>query len=222
MQNAVIGKAIYNYLLFLPNNYSSRLNWPVILYLHGIGAKGEYLEVLKANGLPSFLEEHPGLPFIVISPQCPTDQDWSSDRLGRFLDEMRAKYRIDTDRTYLTGIGEGASAAWRLALSQPERFAALAPVCGGGNPHEACNLRDLPVWIFHGARDRIVPISDAQGMVLALKLCGGNVNFTIYPDAAHDSWTATYRNPRLYAWFLEHTRTGFSEPAFDPVADDLE
>lgn len=178
--------------------------------------------MLKANGLPKYLEERGDFSFIVVSPQCPDDEEWSTDKLDRLLDRIIQEYGIDEDRIYLTAIGEGASAAWRFANIRPNRFAAIAPVCGGGNPHEACFLRDLPVWIFHGAQDRIFPVSEAQGMVLALKLCGGIVNFTIYPEAGHDSWTATYANPQLYSWFLEQTRSRYFEPALDPVAEDMD
>lgn len=222
MQSSITRSDTYDYLLFLPGDHKSGKKWPAILYLHGVGGKGDYLEMLKANGLPEFLEGREDFPFIAVSPQCPESEDWSPALLNRFLDDIIEKYEVDPDRIYLTGIGEGASAAWKLAAGRPERFAAVAPVCGGGNAHEACLLRDLPVWIFHGARDRIVPISEAQGMVLALKLCGGNVNFTIYPEAGHDTWTATYSNPELYSWFLDQRRSRYSEPALDPVAEDMD
>ncbi len=222
MQKAVIGSTTYNHLLFLPEDYGPGRSWPVILYLHGIGAKGDYIEMLKAHGLPKYLEGHKDFPFITVSPQCPDDEDWSSDKLDRLLDEFIEDYRIDVDRVYLTGIGEGASAAWRLAGTRPSRFAAFAPVCGGGNPHEACFLRNLPVWIFHGAKDSIFPLTEAQGMVLALRLCGGIVNLTVYPEADHDSWTDTYSNPELYAWLLKQTRSRFTEAALDPVVEDLD
>ncbi len=220
MQRAIRSPNTYNHLLYLPEGYGTGQKWPAILYLHGIGAKGDYIEVLKANGLPKYLEGRKDFPFMVVSPQCPADEEWSPDRLDRLIDQVIEDYRIDVDRIYLTGIGEGASAAWRLAGIRPSRFAAMAPVCGGGDPHEACFLRNLPVWIFHGAKDRIFPVSEAQGMVLALRLCGGIVNVTVYPEAGHDSWTATYSNPELYSWFLEQTRSRFTEAALDPVAED--
>jgi predicted peptidase len=222
MQKSVFHAQTYNHLLHIPKHYEKQEKWPAIVYLHGVGGRGDYLEILKAHGLPALLDKQEDFPFLVISPQCPEDQEWSFDRLGRLLDDAARELRIDRDRVYLTGIGTGATTAWRLAAAQPERFAALAPVCGSGNAHEVCNLRDLPVWIFHGARDRIYPVSEAQSLVLALKLCGGKVSATIYPEADHDSWTATYGNPQLYAWFLEHDRSSFTEPAFDPVAEEID
>jgi predicted peptidase len=222
MQKAVRSTITYDYLIHLPEGYDSREIWPLIVYLHGAGGKGDYLEMLKAHGLPEVVESRHDFPFVVVSPQCPSDQEWSLPLLSIFLDHVAEGYRIDSDRIYLTGIGEGAGAAWRWAAKEPEKFAALAPVCGPGNPHEVCKLRDVPVWTFHGARDRLVPFSETQSMVLALKLCGGNVNFTIYPEADHDSWSKAYNDPELYSWFLEHSRTDYLEPAFDPITEDLD
>jgi predicted peptidase len=222
MQKSVFRIQSYNHLLYVPKNYEVQKKWPAIVYLHGVEGKGEYLEILKTHGLPSLLDEQEDFPFIVISPQCPQEQEWSFDRLGKLLDDTAREFKIDEDRVYLTGVGTGATTAWRFAMDQPWRFAALAPVCGSGNPHEVCNLRDVPVWIFHGARDRIHPVSDAQSLVLALKLCGGKVSFTIYPEADHDSWAAAYGDPQLYAWFLEQDRSSYTEPAFDPIAEDMD
>ena len=100
---------------------------------------------------------------------------------------------------------------WRLAAAYPDRFAAIAPVCGGGNPNDAARISHLPVWVFHGAKDTVVLVKDSEQMVEALKAAGGEVKFTVYPEAEHDSWTATYGNPELYAWFLGHRRGGGAE-----------
>jgi predicted peptidase len=222
MQKEISSDITYNYLLHLPRDYAVLEKWPAIIYLHGIGGKGDYLEKLKAHGLPEMLDRRDDFPFIVISPQCPSNREWSLYALSALLRRVVEEYKIDDNRVYLTGIGEGAAAAWRWTAKEPEKFAALAPVCGPGNPYEVCKLRDVPVWTFHGARDRVVPISETQSVVLALKLCGGNVNFTVYPEVGHDSWSNAYNNPELYSWFLEHNRAKFSEPASDPVTQDLD
>ena len=94
--------------------------------------------------------------------------------------------------------------AWRQP--SPNGQAAIAPICGGGDPEQACNLKGLPVWAFHGALDTVVPLSRSDEMVEALQACGGNVKFTVYPEAGHDSWTQTYNNPALYDWFKQHRR----------------
>jgi predicted peptidase len=100
----------------------------------------------------------------------------------------------------------GGYGSWKLAKLYPERFAAVAPICGGGDPGQADRLKDIPIWVFHGAKDPVVPLSESERMVEALKAVGGNVRFTVYPDAEHDSWTQTYDNPELYEWFLQQRR----------------
>ncbi len=205
-QQQVTRTGSYNYLLFLPEVYETQDKWPTILFLHGAGEKGSNLEYVKRHGVPRIVEEQPDFPFIAVSPQCPQGQYWSVPRLSTLLDEVESSYRVDPARIYLTGISMGGFGTWRLAAAQPDRFAAIAPICGGGDAADACNLKDLPVWAFHGARDRIVPISESEKMVEALKACGGNVKFTVYPEADHDSWTQTYNNPALFDWFKQHQR----------------
>lgn len=99
----------------------------------------------------------------------------------------------------------GGFGTWSLAQAHPERFAAIAPVCGGGIARTACKLKDIPVWAFHGAKDPVVRVEESKKMVDAVNDCGGNAKLTIYPESGHDSWTETYNNPALYEWFLEHS-----------------
>ncbi|MEH2072656.1 MAG: prolyl oligopeptidase family serine peptidase [Nostoc sp.] len=197
----------YNYLLFLPDrNGLPQPLLPTILFLHGAGERGSNLDEVKNHGVAKIVEEQPDFPFIVISPQCPRGQYWSVKRLSVLLDEVIASYPVDLDRIYLTGLSMGGYGTWHLAAVQPQIFAAIAPICGGGKPTQAPNLKNLPVWAFHGAKDDIVPLSESEIMVSALQACGGNVKFTVYPEAEHDSWTQTYNNPELYQWFLQHRR----------------
>ena len=123
------------------------------------------------------------------------------------LTELLATLRADPDRVYLTGLSMGGFGTWSLAMAYPDRFAAIAPICGGGDPQLACALKDVPVWAFHGAKDPTVPLEQSEQMVQALEACGGNVRLTVYPEADHDSWPETYANPDLYAWFLSHARS---------------
>jgi predicted peptidase len=122
-----------------------------------------------------------------------------------------AQYAVDEERVYVTGLSMGGFGTWSLAQAHPERFAAIAPICGGGNPELAGNLRHVPVWAFHGAKDNVVPLSASQEMVDALKAIGADVKFTIYPEAYHDAWTETYENPQLYEWLLQHKRFSSDE-----------
>jgi predicted peptidase len=144
--------------------------------------------------------------FIIVSPQCPNDMWWpeKTDLLITLLDEIEAKYRVDTDRVYLTGLSMGGFGTWTLAAKYPNRFAAIAPICGGGERYSANRLKKVPVWAFHGAKDNTVPLARSQEMVDAIKKVGGDAKLTVYPEAEHDSWTETYNNPELYQWFLSH------------------
>jgi predicted peptidase len=199
-----------NYLLYLPKGYGTdpHKKWPLILFLHGAGERGDDLELVKVHGIPKILKRRKTFPFIVVSPQCSEDAWWPGEveALAALLDEVVARYAVDPERVYLTGLSMGGFGAWSLAMARPERFAAVAPICGGGNPGRVCVLKDVPVWAFHGALDPVVPLARSEEMVNALKACGGDVRLTVYPDAEHDSWTRTYDDPELYAWFLRHTR----------------
>ena len=197
-----------NYLLYLPREYvKENTRWPMILFLHGAGERGDDLELVKKHGPPKIAEEKEDFPFIVVSPQCPEGNWWERENLIALLDEIVANYDIDEERIYLTGLNMGGFGTWDLAARYPERFAAIAPVCGGGIPPTTRKLVDVPVWVFHGALDETVPLKYSEDMVNALKKFEGNVKFTVYPEAKHDSWTETYDNPELYKWFLRHRKT---------------
>jgi len=199
-------KVKMNYLLFLPEGYEkAEKPWPLILFLHGAGESGDDLQKVKIHGPPKIVETKRDLPFIVVSPQSP-GRGWNAETLIALLDDVVAKYKVDKDRIYLTGLSMGGFGSWTLAAAYPDRFAAVVPICGGGNPADAKRLKDLPIWVFHGAKDPVVPLARSEAMVNALKEAGGNVKFTVYPDAGHDSWTATYDNPELYKWMLEQRR----------------
>ena len=204
-----------DYLLFLPREYGAQAErrWPLILFLHGAGERGDDLEILKRHGIPHIAEQYPDFPFVAVSPQCPDRSWWQMQivTVGLLLSQVVTTLAVDTDRVYLTGISMGGFGAWYLGARHPERFAAVAPICGyglssRGFPARVCSLKDVPVWTFHGAQDNVVPLSDTQKLVNTLRACGGGVRFTVYPDAGHNSWTRTYENPDLYEWFLRHVR----------------
>jgi predicted peptidase len=198
------------YLLYLPPEYHSQRQkaWPLLLFLHGAGEQGSNIEKVKDAGLPEMLEKGTQLPFIVVSPQCPVGDAWDGKlkALTELLDDVSSHYRVDPDRVYLTGLSMGGFGAWALAAYAPDRFAAVIPICGGGELSSVPRLKKLPIWAFHGAKDDIVPIEQTRQMVDALKKANGNVKFTVYPNARHDSWTATYENPEVYKWLLDHKR----------------
>ena len=197
------------YLLFLPEGYVQKnQRWPLILFLHGAGERGDDLELVKKHGPPKIVEQKKDFPFIVVSPQCPSGSWWTDEIevLTNLLDDIVARYQVDSTRIYLTGLSMGGYGTWALAAAYPARFAAIAPVCGGGKRFMAGNLRNVPVWAFHGAKDNVVPLKESEEMVQAIKAAGGDAKLTVYPDAGHDSWTATYNNQELYDWFLQHHR----------------
>jgi predicted peptidase len=196
-----------NYLLYLPADYGKdKKKRPLIMFLHGAGERGDNLELVKKHGMPKMISQGNGFDFIVVSPQCPNDLWWheQTDVLINLLDEIEAKYRVDTDRVYLTGLSMGGFGTWSLAQRYPQRFAAIAPICGSGEWYAAYRLKNVPVWAFHGDSDKIVPLQQSKEMVEAVRTAGGNAKLTVYPDTDHDSWTQTYDNPELYQWFLSH------------------
>ena len=205
-EKEVITRMKLDYLLYLPEGYeTSEKQYPLILFLHGAGESGSDVNRVKKHGMAKVVETRKDLPFLVVSPQSPR-MGWNVEALGALLDRIILDYRVDRDRVYLTGLSMGGYGTWALAAAQPERFAAIAPICGGGNPKDAPKVKDLPIWVFHGAKDPTVPLARSQEMVDALKSAGSDVKFTVYPDAVHDSWTQTYDNPELFAWFLSHKR----------------
>jgi len=202
-----------DYLLYLPADYPGDTDkkWPLIVFLHGSGESGSDVDKVKVHGPPKLLAKDTDLAvknFVVVSPQCPSARlGWNVDHLNMLLDQILADYRIDRDRVYLTGLSMGGFGTWAWAAHDPQKFAAIAPMCGGGDPTRARRLMRMPTWVFHGEKDPTVPIKASELMVQALKEAGNeDVKFTRYPDAGHDCWTVSYNNPELYEWFLQHKR----------------
>ena len=203
-----------NYLLYLPHDYKSdrRARWPLLLFLHGSGESGDDLNKVKLHGPPKLIEAGQDLPFIVVSPQAKTF-GWDTAQLGALLDTIERKYRVETDRIYVTGLSMGGYGTWAMAAAFPQRFAAITPICGSGNPVTAAALRHLPVWVFHGAQDTVVPPEGSANMVKALRAAGAtDVQFTLYDDAGHDAWTRTYDDPKFWQWLARQKRGQHGEP----------
>lgn len=209
MTPAKITTAPLPYLLYAPDS-ATDTKVPLILFLHGAGERGADLEKVKAHGLPNVLETRGPLPepAFVVAPQCSAKSWWTLEleALETLLDDVCTQHAIDPARIYLTGLSMGGYGAWHLALKNPARFAALAPVCGGGIPPLAHKLKTLPIWAFHGADDAVVPRSASEDMIAAITRAGGKPQFTLYPGVGHDSWTRTYENPELYYWLFAQRR----------------
>ncbi len=197
-----------DYLLYLPPDYQSKDSFPLLVFLHGAGERGSDLNKVKSHGPPKLVEQGKDLPFIIVSPQCPANQWWPGmeREVIALVDEMTEKYKVDPERIYLTGLSMGGYGTWSIGCSYPGRFAAIVPICGGGIPIRAGNLKSVPVWAFHGAKDPVVPLSQSQQMTDAVNRAGGSAQLTVYPEAEHDSWTQTYNNPQIYDWLLSHRK----------------
>ncbi len=194
------------YYVYLPEDYSTGTKFSLMLFLHGRGERGDTPQELKrvlVHGPPKLIEQGKQFPCIVISPQQTTDNLWWTIRnLLEFLPIIEEKYSVDPQRIFCTGLSMGGFAAWSLAAELPGYFAAIAPVCGGGEVEWAERLTQTPTWAFHGSKDDVIAIKRSEEMVEAIQKLKGNVKLTTYPDLGHDSWTVTYSNPDLYRWLF--------------------
>ena len=200
-----------DYLLYLPKDYDANDSWPLVLFLHGSGERGSDLELVKKHGPPKLISAGKEFPFIVVSPQCRKDVWWEPNELTALLDDVVKTHKVDQDRICVTGLSMGGFGTWRLAAYTPQRFAALAPICGGGEPYWASQFANVPTWAFHGARDEGVPLRRTEEMIEAMQKKGGEPKLTVYPEAGHDSWTETYNNPEFYEWLLAQKRKPLAE-----------
>ena len=202
-------KYSYHYLKYLPKEYDGKKKFPLLLFLHGAGERGSDLEKVTKHGPPKLIKQGKQFPFVVISPQCPKDTCWDANALDAMLDKIIESHAVDESRIYCTGLSMGGFGTWALGSTNPNRFAAFAPICGGGVDRTAFNAFEMwkkPVWVFHGDADKVVPLEESERMVKALRRRGGKPKFTIYKGVNHDSWTETYNNPKLYEWFLSHKK----------------
>jgi len=195
------------YLLYLPADYDASKPHPFMLFLHGRGESNGPLSMVKIWGPPRLVEKGRKLPYIIASPQCPKNPSrWSDDtqqaNLVALIAHLEKTLSIDETRMYLTGLSMGGYGSWTLATAMPDKFAAVAPVCGKGDPTQAAKLKDTPVWAWHGTEDKAVPFKHSEEMVDAIRTAGGEkVRFTSLEGIGHNSWSAAYATPDLYAWF---------------------
>jgi predicted esterase len=201
------------YLLHVPEDYGTdpQKQWPLLMYLHGT-MPGSDLDSLQRISNVGDIVQQSGSHFIIVAPRGEGQHEfWATGEMLRSLDslleEIQTTLSVDSRRIYIIGYSAGGNGTWALGLRYPDRFAALAPAAGYyGWPftvsENICNLKDVPVWVFHGAKDDVVPLSAAQMLVDALEACSGNVQFTVFPDAGHEISEQVYSNPDLYDWLL--------------------
>lgn len=200
-------EAKLGYWIYLPEDYQADKKYPLMLFLHGMGERGENRDLVLFHGPPKLIKAGEKFPFILVSPQLSLDyKRWRVQDLTKLLDHIEKEYAVDADRVYVTGLSMGGMGTWALGIAHPERFAALAPICGGGDASLVGKLKEVPIWTFHGTEDKAVPFSQSQAMVDTLKIAKGNVRFTVYEGVGHNSWEETYNNKELYQWLLEQKR----------------
>lgn len=200
----------YRYLLALPEGYDkdATKRWPLVVFLHGSGERGNDLNDVKKHGPPKLIEAGKDWGAIIASPQAPAGTVWNPHGVKALTDELAKTLRVDRQRIYLTGISMGGFGTWDTAFEYPDVYAALMPICGGAGVKFvlADQIKHLPVWIFHGAKDTAVPVGFSETIFAALKSKGAPVKLTIYPEATHDSWTVTYDNPEAWEWMFAQRR----------------
>jgi len=208
-------KTNLEFLLYLPETYGSNpeTKWPLIVYLHDAELRGTNPDLLKGDALPKELETQKDFPSVVLSPVGNGGWDfWSKDEMMKplitLLEEVQSTYSVDANRIYLTGAGMGGNGVWAAGLRHPEYFAAMAPFDGYiypfGVPENICDLKDVPVWAFHGENDFMVPVQVEQDLVDALNACGGHAQLTVKPNAVIP--LEEYSNPELHEWLLSQTK----------------
>jgi predicted peptidase len=220
----------YKYQVFVPDNWTPKKKWPVILFLHGAGERGDDGLLQTDVGIATAIRMNRSrFPAIVVMPQCRKDVWWidppMDDVAMAALAQAEKEFQGDPRRTYLTGLSMGGYGTWHLSAKFPGKFAALVAICGGilrpdearvHPPQDTAPYSETankiggrtPVWIFHGAVDEMVPVTESRRMAEAMKALGGEVRYTEYPGVGHDSWDKAYAEPELVSWMLSKARSG--------------
>lgn len=197
-----------DYLAYLPSSYDkdTAKKWPLVIFLHGSGERGNQLNLVRKNGLPFELDRRADTPYVMIAPQCPANERWNVTVLDALLTDLLKNYRIDEKRVIITGLSLGGFGSWAWACEHPERFAGVIPVCGGIDPAKTGALKGMPIWAFHGDKDKAVPFERGKAAADAARQNGADVKFTVYPGVGHNSWEKAYAEPELDGWILARIR----------------
>jgi predicted peptidase len=199
------------YVVFLPRDYDAKKSFPTILFLHGAGATGTDGRAQVEGGLaPHIRKQEKSFGFIAVFPQA-HEGSWLADsrdgkRALAILDQVATDFRVDARRVTLTGLSMGGQGVWSLAAAHPGRWAAIVPICHGGDPKSAAKFKDIPCWCFHGDADKVIPPAESRVMIRALKEAGGRPLYNEFQGVGHDSWVRAYAMPDLYEWLLLQKR----------------
>ncbi|MDC6366904.1 MULTISPECIES: prolyl oligopeptidase family serine peptidase [Flavobacteriaceae] len=202
-----VTKENYKYYLYYPAAYESNPDeeFGLLLFLHGGGDAGKQLNHIQKSGPPKLLAEGYKFPFLVLAPSHPHQKKWwNTSAVVQLLDSIVATNRVDKNRIYLTGLSRGGSAAWEMATQYPNKFAAMAVVCGMAPlPYAHWINKKMPIWVFHGDQDDVIDVKESDQMVAKLKQMGYQVNYTRYSGVGHNSWERAYTTDSLYTWFAQ-------------------
>lgn len=199
----------FKYVKYLPKDFDENKKYPLVFFLHGAGERGDDLNFVTRHGYMKHVREGgKEYPFILIAPQCPMDKYWGcyTESLLAFLDWICQELPIDESRIYLTGLSMGGTGTYMLAMAAPKRFAAIAPICGSGICWYAGSLKDVPVLIYHGDCDRVIPITESITMLKNINMSGGNARLKICYGIEHNAWDVAYSDPELEEWLLSKAK----------------
>ncbi len=204
-------KSISKYVVFVPAAYDGKTEFPVILFLHGSGeTKGGTKMPVEVGLGPVIKKQEKTFPYIVVIPQA-EKRPWSAGsvdgkRAMQMLDDTMKAYKTDAKRVILTGLSMGGYGTWSHAAAFPDKWAAIVPVCGGGNAKDAEKIKDIPCWNFHGDKDTAVKVELSRTMIEALKKAGGKPKYTEYEGVGHNSWDSAYGDKELWKWLAEQKK----------------
>ena len=199
----------FKYVQYLPKDFDENQKYPLVLFLHGAGERGDDLDLASCHGFMKHVrEEGKEYPFIYIAPQCPSGKYWGcyTESLLAFLDYICSTLPVDMERVYLTGLSMGGTGTFMLAMAAPERFAAIAPICGSGIVWFAEGLKDIPVMMYHGDCDSVVPVYESVTMLSKIHQRGGQAELKILYGVGHNAWDAAYGGDELVQWLLSHKK----------------
>lgn len=196
-------RSTQRFWLYLPPGYmAAGTAWPLVFFLHGSGERGSDLQRVKVHGPPKLVDQGREFPFILVSPQLDEGRSWEPRELQALSQALQRRLRVDATRVTATGLSLGGHGVWHWASAYPDRLAAIAPVCGFGQPGQACAMRRVPVRAYHGEIDAVVPLAAQAAMVDAVRACGGQAGLIVYPGVGHDAWNLAYADAELYAWLM--------------------
>lgn len=203
---AVLNKTTYNFWLNEPSKPQDKM--PLIVFLHGKSLSGTNIDRVKRYGALKGVERGLDIPAYLVAPQLPSGP-WNADKVDEIVNYMIKTYNIDEDRIYVTGMSLGSYGTMKYVGEYPNRVAAAISICGGGDVNDACNLAQVPIKVIHGDKDFIVPLSESQKIVNAVKKCDKQapIELQVVKGGNHGSVEDLYRHMELYDWLLKHTKT---------------